>query len=662
MFKGVDILMNEFKIESAYRPTGDQPQAIDKLVEGLNKNLKHQVLLGVTGSGKTFTMANIIEKVQKPTLVIAHNKTLAYQLASEFKEFFPNNAVEYFVSYYDYYQPEAYVPQTDTFIEKDSSINDEIDKLRHSATASLFERRDVIIVASVSCIYGLGDPIDYESLTLSLRPGMIKDRDEIMRKLIDIQYMRNDINFERGTFRLRGDILEIFPAASSENTIRVEFFGDEIERLTEVNYLTGEAIGYRNHAWIFPASHYATAPEKVSRAIETIEEELVETIRDFKDRDKLLEAQRIEQRTRYDIEMLSEIGFCSGIENYSRHMSQRPAGSRPYTLIDYFPDDFLIIVDESHVTIPQIGGMYEGDRSRKTNLVEYGFRLPSALDNRPLKFTEFESMVNQIIYVSATPRAYELDHSQNTAEQIIRPTGLLDPVIEIRPTKNQIDDLVTEIRKTVEKEERVLVTTLTKKMAEDLTNYFKELGIKVTYLHSDVDTIERMEIIRDLRLGKYDVLVGINLLREGLDLPEVSLVTILDADKEGFLRSETSLIQTTGRAARNVDGRVIMYADKITNSMEKAISETNRRREIQDRYNKDHNITPKSIVKGVRQIIEATIVAEEEIKYSDTFTNEEIDVMIIGLEQAMLMAAEELNFEKAAELRDKVIELKKMLK
>lgn len=661
MFKGVDI-MNEFKIESSYKPTGDQPQAIDKLVQGLNDNLKHQVLLGVTGSGKTFTMANIIERVQKPTLVIAHNKTLAYQLASEFKEFFPNNAVEYFVSYYDYYQPEAYVPQTDTFIEKDSSINEEIDKLRHSATASLFERRDVIIVASVSCIYGLGDPIDYENLTLSLRPGMIKDRDEIMRKLIDIQYMRNDINFVRGTFRLRGDILEIFPAASSENTIRVEFFGDEIERLTEVNHLTGEVIGYRNHAWIFPASHYATAPEKVSRAIETIEEELTATIRDFKDRDKLLEAQRIEQRTRYDIEMLSEMGFCSGIENYSRHMSQRPPGSRPYTLIDYFPDDFLIIVDESHVTIPQIGGMYEGDRSRKSNLVEYGFRLPSALDNRPLKFTEFESMVNQIIYVSATPRGYELDHTQNTAEQIIRPTGLLDPVIEIRPTKNQIDDLVTEIRKTVEKEERVLVTTLTKKMAEDLTNYFKELGIKVTYLHSDVDTIERMEIIRDLRLGKYDVLVGINLLREGLDLPEVSLVTILDADKEGFLRSETSLIQTTGRAARNVDGRVIMYADKITKSMDKAISETNRRREIQDKYNKDNNIEPKSIIKGVREIIEATIVAEDDIPYQDTFTNEEIDVMIIGLEQAMLMAAEELNFEKAAELRDKVIELKKMLK
>ncbi len=661
MFIGVD-KMSEFKIESSYKPMGDQPQAIDKLVEGLNKNLKHQVLLGVTGSGKTFTMANIIEKVQKPTLVIAHNKTLAYQLASEFKEFFPNNAVEYFVSYYDYYQPEAYVPQTDTYIEKDSSINEEIDKLRHSATASLFERRDVIIVASVSCIYGLGDPIDYENLTLSLRPGMIKDRDEIMRKLIDIQYMRNDINFVRGTFRLRGDILEIFPAASSENTIRVEFFGDEIERLTEVNHLTGEVIGYRNHAWIFPASHYATSQDKVAKAIETIEEELKETIKDFKDKDKLLEAQRIEQRTRYDIEMLSEMGFCSGIENYSRHMSQREPGSRPYTLIDYFPEDFLIIVDESHVAIPQIGGMYEGDRSRKSNLVNYGFRLPSALDNRPLKFNEFESMVNQIIYVSATPGKYELNLTQNTVEQIIRPTGLLDPVIDIRPTNNQIDDLVTEIRKAVEKEERILVTTLTKKMAEDLTNYFKEIGIKVTYLHSDVETIERMEIIRDLRLGKYDVLVGINLLREGLDLPEVSLVAILDADKEGFLRSETSLIQTTGRAARNVEGKVIMYADKITRSMEKAISETNRRREIQNNYNKEHNIVPKSIVKGIREIIEATIVAEEEIKYEAQFTNEEIDVMIVGLEQAMLKAAEELNFEKAAELRDKIIELKKMLK
>lgn len=655
--------MNKFKIESNYKPTGDQPQAIDKLVDGINNNLKHQVLVGVTGSGKTFTMANVIEKVQKPTLVIAHNKTLAYQLASEFKEFFPNNAVEYFVSYYDYYQPEAYVPQTDTYIEKDSSINDEIDKLRHSATMSLFERRDVIIVASVSCIYGLGDPIDYENLVVSLRPGMIRDRDEVMRKLIDIQYMRNDINFVRGTFRVRGDVLEIFPAASSENTIRVEFFGDEIDRIVEVNYLTGEVIGLRNHVSIFPASHYATSEEKVKRALITIEEELDERLKEFKDKEKLLEAQRIEQRTRYDLEMLSEMGFCTGIENYSRHLSNRPPGSKPYTLIDYFPKDFLIIVDESHVTIPQIGGMYEGDRSRKTNLVEYGFRLPSALDNRPLKFTEFESMVNQIIYVSATPGPYEYKHSQNTVEQIIRPTGLLDPIIEVRPTAHQIDDLINEIRKITEKEERVLVTTLTKKMAEDLTEYFKEIGIKVTYLHSDVDTIERMEIIRDLRLGMYDVLVGINLLREGLDLPEVSLVAILDADKEGFLRSETSLIQTIGRTARNVDGKVIMYGDHITKSMDKAIKETNRRREIQDQHNKEHNITPKTIVKGVREIIEATMAAEEEAKYEEeSFSNEELEAMIVGLESAMLKSAEELDFEKAAELRDKMLELKRLIK
>lgn len=654
--------VTEFKIESKYKPTGDQPEAIKKLVEGLNKNLKHQTLLGVTGSGKTFTMANIIEKVQKPTLVIAHNKTLAYQLASEFKEYFPNNAVEYFVSYYDYFQPEAYVPQTDTFIEKDSSINDEIDKLRHSATAALFERRDVIIVASVSCIYGLGDPIDYENLTLSLRPGMVKDRDEIMRKLIDIQYMRNDINFVRGTFRVRGDILEIFPASSTENTIRVEFFGDEIDRLVEVNHLTGEIIGYRNHAWIFPASHFATTEEKVKKAIETIELELKERLVELKDKEKLVEAQRLEQRTRYDLEMLSEMGFCSGIENYSRHFSQRPAGSRPYTLIDYFPDDFLIIADESHVSIPQIRGMYEGDKSRKTTLVEYGFRLPSALDNRPLKFTEFESMVNQIIYVSATPGPYEYEHTQNTVEQIIRPTGLLDPIIDVRPTKHQIDDLVNEIRKASDKQERVLVTTLTKKMAEDLTKYFKEIGIKVTYLHSDILTIERMEIIRDLRLGKYDVLVGINLLREGLDLPEVSLVAILDADKEGFLRSETSLIQTTGRAARNEQGKVIMYADNITKSMEKAIYETKRRRELQNKYNIENNITPKTIIKGVRDIIEATIAAEEEVKYEAAFSSEEIEAVIMSLEAAMLKAAEELNFEKAAELRDKMIELKKKLK
>ncbi len=656
------IKINKFKIESNFKPTGDQPAAIEKLSKGINDGLKHQVLLGVTGSGKTFTMANIIEKVQKPTLVIAHNKTLAYQLASEFKEFFPNNAVEYFVSYYDYYQPEAYVPHTDTYIEKDSSINDEIDKLRHSATAALFERKDVIIVASVSCIYGLGDPIDYENLVVSLRPGMIKDRDEVMKKLIDIQYMRNDINFERGTFRVRGDVLEIFPAASSENTIRVEFFGDEIDRIVEVNYLTGEVIGLRNHVSIFPASHYATTEDKVKKALVSIEEELEERLKELRDKDKLVEAQRLEQRTRYDLEMLSEMGFCQGIENYSRHLSNRPPGSRPFTLIDYFPEDFLIIVDESHVTIPQIGGMYKGDRSRKMNLVEYGFRLPSALDNRPLQFSEFESMVNQIIYVSATPGPYEYKNSENTVEQIIRPTGLLDPIIEVKPIKNQIDDLISEINKVTNREERALVTTLTKKMAEDLTKYFKEIGIKVTYLHSDIDTIERMEIIRDLRLGKYDVLVGINLLREGLDLPEVSLVAILDADKEGFLRSETSLIQTVGRAARNVDGKVIMYADNITKSMGKAISETNRRREIQDEYNKLHNITPKTINKGIRDIIEATIVAEEEVKYEETFSKDEIESMIIGLEGAMLKAAEELDFERAAELRDKIIQLKKMLK
>lgn len=662
MFKSRGVNMGEFKIVSNFKPTGDQPEAIDKLVEGINKNLKHQVLLGVTGSGKTFTMANIIERVQKPTLVIAHNKTLAYQLASEFKEFFPNNAVEYFVSYYDYYQPEAYVPQTDTYIEKDASINDEIDKLRHSATAALFERRDVIIVSSVSCIYGLGDPIDYENLVISLRPGMVKDRDEIMKKLIDIQYVRNDVNFVRGTFRVRGDILEIFPASSSEHTIRVEFFGDEIDRIVEVNYLTGEVIGLRNHVSIFPASHYATTEEKLKRAIKSIEEELEERLKELRAQGKLLEAQRLEQRTRYDLEMLQEMGYCQGIENYSRHLSGRPPGSRPYTLIDYFPKDFLIIVDESHVTLPQLRGMYEGDRSRKVNLVEYGFRLPSALDNRPLKFEEFESLVNQIIYVSATPGPYELAHSQNTVEQIIRPTGLLDPVVEVRPTKNQIDDLVNEIQKVVARDERVLITTLTKKMAEDLTNYFKDIGIKVTYLHSDVETIERMEIIRDLRLGKYDVLVGINLLREGLDLPEVSLVAILDADKEGFLRSETSLIQTIGRAARNVNGKVIMYADVITKSMERAIYETNRRRKIQDEYNKKHNIIPKTIKKGVRDIIEATIVAEEEVEYKDKFTNEELEAIIANLETEMFKAAEQLNFERAAELRDKIIELKKKLK
>ena len=653
--------MNKFKLQSNFKPTGDQPDAIDKLTDGIDDGLKHQTLLGVTGSGKTFTMANVIERVQKPTLVIAHNKTLAYQLASEFKEFFPENSVEYFVSYYDYYQPEAYVAHSDTYIEKDASINDEIDKLRHSATAALYERRDVIIVASVSCIYGLGDPIDYENLVVSIRPGMIKDRDDIMRKLIDIQYMRNDMNFIRGTFRVRGDILEIFPASSGENSIRVEFFGDEIDRIVEVNALTGEIIGLRNHVSIFPASHYATTEEKVESAIVGIESELEERLKELRDQDKLLEAQRLEQRTRYDIEMLQEMGFCQGIENYSRHLSGREAGSRPFTLIDYFPDDFMIIIDESHATIPQIRGMYNGDQARKKNLVDYGFRLPSAMDNRPLKFEEFENLVNQAVYTSATPGPYEAEHSKQVVEQIIRPTGLLDPQIEVRPTDNQIDDLVNEIRKVSDRGERVLVTTLTKKMSEDLTKYFKEIGIKVNYLHSDVKTIERMEIIRDLRLGKFDVLVGINLLREGLDIPEVSLVAILDADKEGFLRSETSLIQTSGRAARNLEGRVIMYGDRITNSMQKAISETNRRRKIQDAYNIENNIEPKSITKGVRDIIEATLVAEDGEVYEDDFSNEEIETIVIGLETTMLQAAEKLDFEKAAEIRDKIIQLKKRL-
>lgn len=653
--------MEKFKLISNYQPRGDQPEAISELVKGINENKKHQILLGVTGSGKTFTMANIIEEVQKPTLVIAHNKTLAYQLASEFKEYFPNNSVEYFVSYYDYYQPEAYVAHTDTYIEKDSSVNDEIDKLRHSATAALFDRQDVIIVASVSCIYGLGDPIDYENLVVSLRPGMIKDRDEVIEELVSIQYMRNDIDFTRATFRVRGDVLEIFPADSSENTIRVEFFGDEIDRIVEVNYLTGEVIGLRNHVSIFPASHYATTEEKVQQAIISIEEELEERLKELRDQDKLVEAQRLEQRTRYDIEMLDEMGFCSGIENYSRHLGGREAGSRPFTLIDYFPDDFLIIVDESHVAIPQIRGMYNGDRARKMNLVEHGFRLPSALDNRPLRFEEFESLIDQILYTSATPGPYEYEHTENTVEQIIRPTGLLDPEIEVRPIENQIDDLIGEINKRVERDERVLVTTLTKRMSEDLTSYLKEVGLKVAYMHSDVVTIERMEIIRDLRLGKYDVLIGINLLREGLDIPEVSLVAILDADKEGFLRSETALIQTAGRAARNAEGRVIMYADKITNSMQKTIDETERRRKIQIEHNEAHGITPKSISKGVREIIEATIVAEGEIYPEDDLSMDEIQSMVIGLEGAMLQAAEELDFEKAAEIRDRIKNLKKRL-
>lgn len=655
--------MNKFVLKSKFKPTGDQPEAIEEISNKILAGQRSQVLKGVTGSGKTFTMANIIERVQKPTLVIAHNKTLAYQLASEFKEFFPDSAVEYFVSYYDYYQPEAYVPMSDTYIAKDSSINDEIDKLRHSATAALFERKDVIIVASVSCIYGLGDPIDYENLMVSLRPGMIKDRDDVIKELIDIQFERNDINFTRGTFRVRGDSLDIFPPDESENSVRVEFFGDEIERITEINSITGEIIGYRNHIGIFPASHYATTPDKIKRAIQTIEEELEERIKYFKMEGKLLEAQRIEERTRYDLEMLEEMGFTSGIENYSRHLSGRAPGSKPYTLIDYFPKDYLTIIDESHVTIPQIRAMYNGDRARKENLVNYGFRLPSALDNRPMKFEEFDKMINQILYVSATPGPYELEEVKGVVtEQILRPTGLLDPLIEIVPTKNQIDDLISRINKNIQKNERVLITTLTKKMAEDLTDYLKGLDIKTTYMHSDIDTIERMEIIRDLRLGKYDVLVGINLLREGLDLPEVSLIAILDADKEGFLRSETSLIQTVGRAARNSNGRVVMYADTITKSMKKTIDETERRRSIQDSYNKLHGISPKTIVKKVREVIEATKkVSEKDIKTSSknkTISREDIEAIIINLENEMYKAAENLEFERAANLRDEVRKLK----
>jgi excinuclease ABC subunit B len=658
--------MPEFKIESEYKPCGDQPKAVDKLVEGINRGCRGQTLLGVTGSGKTFTMANVIERVQKPTLVIAHNKTLAAQLCSEFKEFFPDNCVEYFVSYYDYYQPEAYIPSTDTYIEKDSSINDEIDKLRHSATAALFERRDVIIVASVSCIYGLGDPEDYTDLMLSLRPGMQKDRDEIIRKLVDIQYDRNEIDFKRGKFRARGDVLDIFPVSSSDRVIRVEFFGDEIERITEIDSLTGEILGIRSHVAVFPASHYATTRTKMERAMVSIEQELDERLKELKSEGRLLEAQRLEQRTRYDLEMMQEIGFCQGIENYSRHMSGRKPGSAPFTLIDYFPEDYLMIIDESHVTVSQVGAMYNGDRSRKESLVEYGFRLPSAFDNRPLKFKEFEQRINQIVFVSATPAKYEKENSGQIVEQIIRPTGLVDPEVIVRPVKGQIDDLIGEINERAVKNQRVLVTTLTKKMSEDLTDYLKELDFKVKYLHSDIDTLERMEIIRDLRLGVFDVLIGINLLREGLDLPEVTLVAILDADKEGFLRSETSLIQTIGRAARNVEGKVIMYADVVTESMRKAISETNRRRKIQMEYNISHGITPKSIQKSVRDVIEATKVAEDEAKYSvnhiaDSMHKEEIAEFIDKLKKEMKTVAADLQFERAAELRDKITELKKKL-
>ena len=657
--------MAEFKIHSEYKMTGDQPQAVETLANGIMQGKRAQTLMGVTGSGKTFTMANIIERVQRPTLVISHNKTLAAQLHGEFKEFFPENAVEYFVSYYDYYQPEAYVPSTDTYIEKDSQINDEIDKLRHSATAALAERRDVIIVASVSCIYGLGSPVDYENQVLSLRPGMEKSRQDILRRLVDIQYNRNDMAFERGTFRARGDVIDIYPAGS-ESAVRVELFGDEVESIKEMNPVTGEITGARDHIAIYPASHYVTSPEKMEHALKTIDEELEERVRWFKDRGKLLEAQRIEQRTRYDLEMLREIGTCKGIENYSRHLNGLPAGTRPYTLIDYFPKDFLIMIDESHVMLPQLRAMYEGDRSRKMSLVEYGFRLPSALDNRPLKFDEFNSLVNQILYVSATPAPYEREQSGGiSAEQIIRPTGLLDPPIEVHPTQGQIDHLIGEIRKVTDRSERVFVTTLTKKMAESLTDYLKGVGIKVRYLHSEIDTLERMEIIRDLRMGEFDVLVGINLLREGLDIPEVSLVAILDADKEGFLRTETSLIQTIGRAARNVDGKVIMYADGISKAMKAAIDETGRRRQIQQKYNEEHGITPASVRKSIRSVIEATHVAEDEDIYKGKkaaeMTKKELTDYIKKLEAEMKQAASDLQFERAASLRDQIFEYKAKL-
>ena len=650
-----------FKLHSEYKPTGYQPKAIEYLSKGIEEGKKFQTLLGVTGSGKTFTMANIIEKVQRPTLVLAHNKTLAGQLYSEFKEFFPENNVEYFVSYYDYYQPESYIPSTDTYIEKDSSINDEIDKLRHSATLSLFETRDVIIVSSVSCIYGLGDPVDYQEMMLSLRPGMQKSRDQVLKKLISMQYTRNEIDFKRGTFRAKGDIVEIYPSDQSESAVRVEFWGDEIEKITEINALTGKPIGTRRHILISPASHYVTTREKMERAIVTIEKEMEERVKYFKSQNKLIEAQRIEERTNFDIEMMKETGFCSGIENYSRHISGRPAGSPPYTLFDYFPKDFLLLIDESHATLPQVRAMYNGDHSRKESLINYGFRLPSAFDNRPLTFKEFEERLNQVIFVSATPADYEKEHSkENVVEQIIRPTGLLDPKIEVKPVENQIDDLLEQIRLRVEKKERVLVTTLTKKMAEDLTEYLKGLDIKVSYIHSDTKALERMEIIRKLRLGEYDVLVGINLLREGLDIPEVSLVAILDADKEGFLRSERSLIQTIGRAARNTEGTVIMYADELTDSMEKAISETNRRRKIQQEYNEKHNITPKTISKSVRESIKVTDVEDISVEYK-LENKEDIKETISKLTDEMLKYAADMEFEKAAEIRDKIKELEKMI-
>ncbi|MCM3491719.1 excinuclease ABC subunit UvrB [Alkalihalophilus marmarensis] len=651
-----------FELNSPYQPDGDQPAAIKEIVAGIKEGKKHQTLLGATGTGKTFTMSNVIQEVNKPTLIIAHNKTLAGQLYSEFKEFFPNNAVEYFVSYYDYYQPEAYVPSSDTYIEKDASINEEIDKLRHSATSALFERKDVIIIASVSCIYGLGSPEEYRDLVVSLRTGMEMDRNALLRNLVDIQYDRNDVNFTRGTFRVRGDVVEIFPASRDEQCIRVEFFGDEIDRMTEVDALTGEIKGERNHVAIFPASHFVTREAKLKKAIANIEVELEEQLKKMHEEGKLLEAQRLEQRTRYDLEMMAEMGFCSGIENYSRHLTLREAGATPYTLIDFFPEDFLLIVDESHVTLPQVRGMYNGDRARKEVLVNHGFRLPSALDNRPLKFDEFEKKVSQSVYVSATPGPYELEHTPKMVEQIIRPTGLLDPTIDVRPIEGQIDDMIGEINARVEKNERVLVTTLTKKMSEDLTDYLKEIGIKVRYLHSEIKTLERIEIIRQLRMGTFDVLVGINLLREGLDIPEVSLVAILDADKEGFLRAERSLIQTIGRAARNSNGHVIMYADKMTKSMQIAIDETARRRSIQEEYNEKHGITPKTIQKKIPEVIQATIVSDEDGETTAApktkLSKKDKEAMIERMEKEMKDAARELNFERAAELRDLLLELK----
>lgn len=652
-----------FKIHSDYSPQGDQPEAIKSLVKGIKDGKRHQTLLGATGTGKTFTMSNVIKEVGKPTLIIAHNKTLAGQLYSEFKEFFPENRVEYFVSYYDYYQPEAYVPQTDTFIEKDASINDEIDKLRHSATSALFERDDVIVIASVSCIYGLGNPEEYKDLVVSTRVGMEMERNELLRKLVDNQYSRNDIDFRRGTFRVRGDVVEIFPASRDELCVRVEFFGDEIDRIREVNYLTGEVIAEREHFLFYPASHFVTREEKMKEAIERIEKELKERLEDLRKDNKLLEAQRLEQRTNYDLEMMREMGFCSGIENYSVHLTLRPKGSTPYTLMDYFGDDWLVMIDESHVTIPQIRGMYNGDQARKSVLVEHGFRLPSALDNRPLKFEEFDQKTKQLVYVSATPGPYEIEHTDEMVEQIIRPTGLLDPIIEVRPSENQIDDLMAEINERVERNERVLITTLTKKMSEDLTTYLKEAGVKVNYLHSEIKTLERIEIIRDLRMGVYDVLVGINLLREGLDIPEVSLVTILDADKEGFLRSERSLIQTIGRAARNDKGKVIMYADKITDSMRTALDETNRRRETQQAYNEEHGITPQTINKKIRDVISATVDTDEvnekdKKKAPKKLTKKEREKTIERIEKEMKDAAKDLDFERASELRDILFELK----